>query len=97
MADPLLDAETIDAIAAAVADRIGSQRSSPLLTAAEVAALLGVPTSWVYAETRAGRIPSVSLGRYRRYRREAIEAWIEGSERGFSRSRPGGNPHGKRQ
>ncbi len=48
-----------------------------LLTAAEVAELLGVPKSWVYEQSRAGRIPTVTLGRYRRYRREAIEAWLE--------------------
>ena len=48
-----------------------------LLTAAEVAELLGVPTSWVYQQSRAGRIPTVTLGRYRRYRREAIEQWLE--------------------
>jgi excisionase family DNA binding protein len=50
--------------------------SPSLLTAAEVAALLGVPTSWVYEQSRRGRIPTVTLGRYRRYRREAIDAWI---------------------
>jgi excisionase family DNA binding protein len=50
--------------------------SGSLLTASEVAALLGVPVSWVYEQSRRGRIPTVSLGRYRRYRREAIEAWI---------------------
>ena len=53
-----------------------------LLDAAEVAALLGVPKSWVYSETRAGRLPHVDVGRYRRYRREAIESWIAEHERG---------------
>lgn len=48
-----------------------------LLTASEVAELLGVPKSWVYEQSRSGRIPTVTLGRYRRYRREAIEAWVE--------------------
>jgi excisionase family DNA binding protein len=48
-----------------------------LLTANEVAAMLGVPASWVYEQSRAGRIPTVTLGRYRRYRRQAIEAWLE--------------------
>ncbi len=52
------------------------ERRSSLLSADDVAALLGVPISWVYAQTRAGRIPTVPLGRYYRYRREAIEAWI---------------------
>lgn len=53
-----------------------------LLAAGEVADLLGVPKSWVYAETRAGRIPHVTLGRYRRYRVDAIEAWLTDRERG---------------
>lgn len=48
-----------------------------LMTAAEVAELLGVPVSWVYEQSRRGRIPTVTLGRYRRYRLEAIEAWLE--------------------
>jgi excisionase family DNA binding protein len=48
-----------------------------LMTAREVARLLGVPTSWVYEQSRRGRIPTVTLGRYRRYRLEAIEQWIQ--------------------
>jgi hypothetical protein len=36
----------------------------------------------VYEQSREGRIPTVTLGRYRRYRREAIEAWVEALERG---------------
>ena len=56
--------------------------TSALLTAAEVAELLGVPASWVYEQSRLGRIPTVTLGRYRRYRREAIEAWVEQLEGG---------------
>jgi excisionase family DNA binding protein len=47
-----------------------------LLTAEQVAQLLGVPRTWVYEQSRSGRIPTVTLGRYRRYRREAIEAWV---------------------
>jgi excisionase family DNA binding protein len=65
-----------------------------LLRADEVADLLGVPKSWVYAETRAGRLPHVEVGRYRRYRRAALDAWIAAHENGddartgrFSRGR----------
>ncbi|HEY7633321.1 MAG TPA: helix-turn-helix domain-containing protein [Thermoleophilaceae bacterium] len=50
--------------------------SDSLLTADDVASLLSVPRSWVYEQSRLGRIPTVTLGRYRRYRREAIEAWV---------------------
>lgn len=52
-----------------------------LLTASDVARMLGVPASWVYEQSRRGRIPTVTLGRYRRYRREAIEEWIDRLER----------------
>lgn len=55
--------------------------SESLLTAQDVADLLGVATSWVYEQSRRGRIPTVTLGRYRRYRREAIEAWVKDLER----------------
>jgi len=57
-----------------------SSMTGSLLTASDVAKLLGVPKSWVYEQPRAGRIPTVTLGRYRRYRREAIEAWLEDLE-----------------
>ncbi|HEY6638602.1 MAG TPA: helix-turn-helix domain-containing protein [Solirubrobacterales bacterium] len=52
-----------------------------LLDADQVAQILGVPKSWVYAASRKGELPTVTLGRYRRYRREAVESWIEGQER----------------
>jgi excisionase family DNA binding protein len=51
--------------------------ATSLLTAEGVGELLGVPRSWVYEQSRRGRIPTVTLGRYRRYRRESIERWIE--------------------
>jgi excisionase family DNA binding protein len=64
------------------APRIGTD---PLLTADEVAALLQVTKAWVYAETRAKRIPHVPLGRYVRYRRSAVLGWIAALERQASR------------
>jgi excisionase family DNA binding protein len=54
-----------------------SEGGRSLLTAGEVAQLLGVPRTWVYEQSRAGRIPTVRLGRYRRYRQEAIERWLQ--------------------
>jgi excisionase family DNA binding protein len=55
-------------------------RNGRLLTARQVANLLGVPTTWVYEQSRRGRIPTVTLGRYRRYREEAIAEWVEQQE-----------------
>ena len=38
-----------------------------LLTADEVAALLSVPTTWVYRAARQGELPKLTLGRYVRF------------------------------
>ena len=56
-----------------------------LLTADEVAELLGMKTDWVWAQARAGRIPHVRLGRYRRFRESAVEAWLQDLEAHDSR------------
>jgi excisionase family DNA binding protein len=56
--------------------------SHALLTADELAERLRVTKCWVYAEVRAGRLPHVRLGRYIRFRADAIDSWIEEIERG---------------
>jgi excisionase family DNA binding protein len=56
--------------------------SDRLLTAGEVAELLSVPETWVRAETRAGRLPHLALGRYRRYDRDAVLGWLEAQRAG---------------
>jgi excisionase family DNA binding protein len=53
-----------------------------LLTAEEVADRLDVGVKWVWAQARAGRIPHVKLGRYKRFRSEAIDAWLAQLEEG---------------
>jgi len=69
-----------------------SRMRESLLTAEQVAALLGVPRSWVYEQSRRGTIPTVTLGRYRRYRGEAIQEWLRELEaegiHGGRKSRP---------
>jgi predicted DNA-binding transcriptional regulator AlpA len=57
------------------------------MVAEDVAEILGVTSAWVYEQSRlwertrgARGIPTVTLGRYRRYRREAIKEWIERKE-----------------
>ena len=57
-----------------------------LLTAEEIAERLGMRTDWVWAQARAGRIPHVRLGRYRRFRESAIEAWLKDLQTGGATS-----------
>ena len=53
-----------------------------LLTAAEVADMLGVSKEWIWEQSRRGLIPTITLGRFRRYRREAVETWLMSIENG---------------
>jgi excisionase family DNA binding protein len=55
---------------------------SRLLDADEVAALLNVPVSWVREHARNGHLPVVRLGRYTRFRRDAVLGYIAAQEAG---------------
>ena len=57
-----------------------SQNGRELLTAEEVAEITGMGVDWIYEQSRLGRIKTVKLGRYRRFRREAVDAWIRSLE-----------------
>jgi len=49
--------------------------SEPLLDAEQLSTQLGnVPITWIEAAGRDGRIPSVECGRWRRFKRSAVEA-----------------------
>jgi excisionase family DNA binding protein len=56
-----------------------------LLDDREAAELLNVPKSWVGEEARAGRLPHVKLGRYRRYVRAELLEWVEEQKAGGRR------------
>jgi excisionase family DNA binding protein len=55
--------------------RGGEGMTVQLLTAEQLAERWQVPTSHVYRLTRQGDIPAVKLGRYYRYRLDAIETF----------------------
>lgn len=48
-----------------------------LIRVEEVAAWLDVPTSWVYAAARDGRLPCVRMGHHVRFRRGDIQAFVD--------------------
>jgi excisionase family DNA binding protein len=51
-----------------------------LLTVAEIAARLKVPTSWVYERTRLrgiARMPHFKLGKYLRFSEREVWEWLE--------------------
>lgn len=65
-----------------------------LMTAAEVAERWAVTKAHVYRLTREDRLPTVHLGRYRRYRLEAIEAFEIGGGTAGADAQSEGNRHG---
>ena len=52
-----------------------------LLTEVETAQLLGVSPRTVWGLSDAGELPTVRIGRAKRYDRRDIEAWIERAKR----------------
>ena len=55
---------------------------SPLLTAEDVAELIGMTPAYVYRLVRGDEIPHLRFGRTVRFRRESVERWCEERERG---------------
>jgi excisionase family DNA binding protein len=60
-------AQFLDEIRRIVREELGIS-SNELLTPEELAERLKVPISWVYEASRQGRIPSVKIGRYVRFK-----------------------------
>jgi excisionase family DNA binding protein len=49
-----------------------------LMTAEEIADWLGLTVNYVYVQAKLGLIPSLQIGRHRRFRRSAVEGWLDG-------------------
>jgi excisionase family DNA binding protein len=47
-----------------------------MMTARQVAELLGVHENWVYDKAASGRLPSYKIGGTRRFDRDEIRRWI---------------------
>jgi excisionase family DNA binding protein len=62
--------------------------AEPLLTADDVAELLSIPRSSVYEYTRRQHnpLPSIPVGRHRRFHRSALEAWLTACQSAGPRS-----------
>lgn len=64
-----------------IADRPeGVHPNGPLLTADDLAARWQVSKHHVYRLAREGRVPTVRIGRYFRFRLASIETWEQESE-----------------
>lgn len=55
---------------------------SSLMTVADVAAYLSVKPSWVYEAVRSKALPHFKIGNHLRFRREAIDTWLNDNYKG---------------
>ena len=55
-----------------MADNLGE-----VLTIEELASYLKIPKSTLYKLVREGKIPSQKIGRHWRFRKEAIDRWLD--------------------
>jgi len=55
----------------------GSPHLEPLLDAEDVAKILGVDTAYVYGLARDKKIPSVKLGKYRKFIPAQVKKWLD--------------------
>jgi excisionase family DNA binding protein len=62
-----MDKELLEAIRQVFKEEV-KVISEPLLTPEELALAMKVPRSWVYEQSRQGRIPTIRVGRYVRFK-----------------------------
>ena len=55
----------------------GGANLEPLLDAEDVAKILGVDTAYVYSLARDRKIPSVKLGKYRKFSSSQVKKWLD--------------------
>ncbi len=53
------------------------EKSDDVLTIKELSAYLKIPKSTLYKLVREGKIPSQKIGRHWRFRKRAIDRWLE--------------------
>ena len=53
------------------------EKPSYVLTIEELSAYLKIPRSTLYKLVRQGKVPSQKIGRHWRFRKEAIDRWLD--------------------
>jgi excisionase family DNA binding protein len=92
-----LDPVDAPAVLAAVAARLAADKPAPapastdgaatLVDAAQAAATLNVPESWLRSQSRAGKLPSVRLGKYIRFDIADVKRALRERQTSAARSR----------
>jgi excisionase family DNA binding protein len=54
-----------------------NEKPGDVLTIKELSAYLKIPKSTLYKHVREGKVPCQKIGRHWRFRKEAIDRWLE--------------------
>jgi excisionase family DNA binding protein len=73
----LAQIQELRAIRAEIQKRGGNGSLDPLLRAEQVAQILGVDVGHVHAQARRRKIPSVMVGKYRKFSPSQLKKWID--------------------
>jgi excisionase family DNA binding protein len=57
--------------------RVAENKLGAVLTVEEISIYLKIPRSTIYKLVREGKIPTQKIGRHWRFRKEAIDNWLE--------------------
>ena len=78
MEDALLaQIQELRAVRSEIEKQAGNGSLEPLLGAEQVAEILGVDVGHVHAQARNRKIPSVMVGKYRKFSPSQLKKWIE--------------------
>jgi excisionase family DNA binding protein len=58
----------------------GMSKPGAILTVVEISDYLKIPRSTIYKLVREGKIPAQKIGRHWRFRKEAIDRWLENKQ-----------------
>jgi excisionase family DNA binding protein len=73
----LAQIQELRAVKAEIQKRTNGASLEPLLGAEQVAQILGVDVAHVHAQARSHKIPSIMVGKYRKFSPSQLKKWLE--------------------
>jgi excisionase family DNA binding protein len=73
----LTQLQEVRCIRSEIQKHAGSRSLEPLLGAEQVAQILGVDIGHVHAQARSRKIPSIMVGKYRKFSPSQLKKWLD--------------------
>ncbi len=66
------------------------EHNEPLVSIKEIERMTGLPRSWLYSASAAGRVPHYKIGKYLKFSPSEVLRWLESHRRGNKQTDGGG-------